>query len=512
MTIATKMTSAASDMGATLSRAWAAVRPVRRILAFSPADDMIALQNNLSAALDKGTISIAYGSRFLSRISITGVKHYSFEEDRYPQPEDLLYSLSLVNELKAISSGITLSIPKAWTVIRTVDFPSTVKENIPDVLSYELDRLTPFTAAEALFDYRMLADKGESISLLLMAAKADQIRPYVDILKDKGFTVSRVTVNLSAIGAFCKYVDRKSDTLFVEINEKGYEGGLFRNGLPAHIFSDTLTGLDDITKIDKISSEMTSIINTEKNQGKAPQVVALLKDKSPGTGELLSSKLDLPVRIMGETEIGMGLRTPPKEVPFAAVGGVIQSLWAEANGLNLLNKGRHEKKRTPLALTVLLMLAIAGICIFYLVAPLRVEEIKLQQISNQIRPKKEEAMKVEALKKEAESLGAEIALINNFKDDRIMTLDIIKELTTILPKTAWVSRVRVTATSVDIEGYAGAATELIPKLEASKYFAKVEFASSTMRDPRMNADRFNIRMEIENATKSSVDKAKDEKK
>jgi Fimbrial assembly protein (PilN) len=82
----------------------------------------------------------------------------------------------------------------------------------------------------------------------------------------------------------------------------------------------------------------------------------------------------------------------------------------------------------------------------------------------------------------------------------------------ILPKTAWVSRVRVTATSVDIEGYAVTATELIPKLEASKYFAKVEFASTTVRDPRMNADRFNIKMEIENAKINSIDKAKDEKK
>jgi len=500
---------AAPNQRAQLFRIW---DTFLKALTFSPADDRIFPRKNISVAIHRGNVSLAYGSRFLSRISIKGVKQYPFEEDRYPQPEDLLSSLLLVNEFNAVSSDITLSIPKAWTVIRTVEFPSTVKENIPDVLSYELDRLTPFTAAEALFDFRTLVDKGDRISLLLMAAKADQIRPYIDILKDNGFTVSRITVNLSALGALCNYVDRKSDTLFVEINEKGYEGGLFRNGLPAHTFSDTLAGLDATTKIDKIAAEIKSLMDTAKNQGKVPQVVALLKDKSPGTGELLKSKLGLPVRIMGETEIGLGLQLPLKEIPFAAVGGVIQSLGTESSGINLLKKGHHEKKKTPFALTVLLMLAIAGIWIFYLIAPLRIEEKKLQQISGQIGPKKEEAMKVEALKKEAESLGAEIALINNFKDDRTMALDIIKELTTILPKTAWISRVRVTATSVDIEGYAATATELIPKLEASKYFAKVEFASTTVRDPRMNADRFNIKMEIENAKKSSVDKAKDEKK
>src|SRR3990172_9570481 len=127
-----KMLTAASGLGAKLNRIWA---PIRRVLTFSPADDMIAPQKNLSASIDKGNISIAYGSRFLSKISLKGIKQYSFEEDRYPQPEDLLSSLSLaVNDFNTSKTDITLSIPKAWTIIRTVDFPSTEKEKIPLVI------------------------------------------------------------------------------------------------------------------------------------------------------------------------------------------------------------------------------------------------------------------------------------------------------------------------------------------------------------------------------------------
>jgi len=50
---------------------------------------------------------------------------------------------------------------------------------------------------------------------------------------------------------------------------------------------------------------------------------------------------------------------------------------------------------------------------------------------------------------------------------------------------------------VVIEGYSASATGLLPKLETSRYFEKAEFASPTFRDARMNADRFNIKMEIE---------------
>ncbi len=505
-----KMTAVASTLGAKLYRIWV---PIQRVLTFSPADNMVAPRKNLSASIDKGKIAIAYGSRFLSKISIKGIRQYSFEEERYPQPEDLLSSLSLaVNDFNASRSDITLSIPKAWTIIRTVEFPATVKENIPDVISYELDRLTPFTAAEAFFDFRMLEDKVDRISLLLMAAKTDQIRPYIDLLNENGFTVSRITVNLSAIGSLFRYMDKKAETLFVEIGSKGYEGGLFSNGLPAHNFSGTLTGLDDKAKTEMLSGNIKSLLNISINKGGETRIIALFKDKSAGLRELLISRLGMPVHLMSETDIGLRLPLPHKEIPAAAIGDVIQSLGPEANGLNLLKKGRHEKQKTPFALTILLVLAIAAIWIFYLTAPLKVEEKKLQEISGQIEAKKEEARKVEALKKEAASIGAETASVNNFKNNTVMTLNIIRELTSILPKNAWLSRARITTTSVDIEGYAGTATELLPKLEASKYFKKVEFASPTIRDPRMNADRFNIKMEIEDTKDVAGEKIKNEKK
>jgi general secretion pathway protein L len=87
-----------------------------------------------------------------------------------------------------------------------------------------------------------------------------------------------------------------------------------------------------------------------------------------------------------------------------------------------------------------------------------------------------------------------------------MSLNILKELTTVLPKNTWLSRARITQTTVEIEGYAASATGLLPKLEASPLFKKAEFSSPTFRDTRMNADRFNIKMEIEGIQKDEMKK------
>jgi Tfp pilus assembly protein PilN len=74
----------------------------------------------------------------------------------------------------------------------------------------------------------------------------------------------------------------------------------------------------------------------------------------------------------------------------------------------------------------------------------------------------------------------------------------------VLPKSVWLTRARVTETTVDLEGYAGSAADILPKLEASPLLRKVEFASPTFRDTRLNADRFVIKAEIESEKKSDT--------
>ncbi|MCL4492456.1 MAG: PilN domain-containing protein, partial [Nitrospirae bacterium] len=73
-------------------------------------------------------------------------------------------------------------------------------------------------------------------------------------------------------------------------------------------------------------------------------------------------------------------------------------------------------------------------------------------------------------------------------------------------------RVRITGSTVEIEGYASSATELLPRLEASKVFRKAEFTSPTFRDARMNSDRFNIKMEIKRSKEHKGAPLKDAEK
>jgi Tfp pilus assembly protein PilN len=499
-----KLSTFASTSSTALKKIW---DPLRRILAYSLADASIYPAKSICASIDKGVLSVAYGSRFLSGIKIKGVREYPGEEGKFPQPDVLASSLSLaINDFGAPKSGITLSIPKAWAIIKTVDFPVAVKENLSNVVTYELDRITPFNAEDAYYDFRILGEHEEKLSLSLITAKADLIKPYINALGENGLTVSRVTINMSGIETFCRYADKKTGYIFLDMKKDGYEGALFLNGLITGVFSGNLAVTDEKSKLDAISKEIAPLIDMLKAHEMPAYIIALLEDKNPALRELLKSQLSYTVRVLNETDMKIKVPGNLSSVPYAAVGGVLESLWTKADSLNLLDRGVHEQQKIPIVFTVLLLLAIIAMWIFYIISPLNVEEKRLQEIDRQIILRKDEVGKIETLKKEIDALQNEISTINHFKYGKPMTLDILKELTSILPQNTWLSRVRITEATVEIEGYTASVTGILSKLEASKYFRKAEFASPTFKDARMKADRFNIKMEIEGIQKEETGK------
>ena len=479
-----------------VARAKRTAGPLWKILTFSLADEAVLPKRGLSLSVEPAGLSMVYGSRFLSRIRIKGVRTYPFEEGRFPSPGHLASTAALArSELKAFRSEITLTIPKAWAVVRSVELPATVKESLVNVISYELDRLTPFTPESALYDYRVLGEEAGKLRIMLVAARADLINPYLDAFREKGITVDRVTVAPSAIATLCGFVHGPHSAIFVNSNMRGYEGGYAVDGVLNSVFAGGFDGADEASNVERVIEEINRCSETAKKEGETPLVILSSGPGAEATAlkKGLTSTVDMLQGMEGKLRLARG----NESIPPSAGGGLLESLWPKAKGFNLLQRGVREKTKTPVVFTIFLVAVLITMGILYVVAPLRIEEKRLQEIDRRIAAIRPEVKNVEALKKELDSLEGEIATITGFKKGKPMALHMVKELTTILPKSAWLTRVRITDSTVEIEGYATSATELLPKLETSPLLKKVEFASPTFRDARLNSDRFVIKMEIE---------------
>ena len=474
---------------------------ILRILSFNLADKSIWPERNVSACVETDGVSIAYGRRFLSRIRIVEVRVHPSERGKLPQPESLASGVGgVLNQKRAATIGVALSIPKSWVMVRTVELPVAARENLSGVISFELDRLTPLSADDALYDFRVLGENEDKVRVLIAACRADTVKPYLQALSERGINVARLTTGLTATALCGSYLTGAPKTLFVHLGPDGYEACLLRGGSPVAACNDSFQDMGPEARVGNAADGIARMVQSAGNGYDAAATLISVTDDAID-GETVKSAFP-SARFLSDLDMTR-LYPSGKNVksPFMAVGSVLESLWPKASPLNLLTKGVHRAEKTPRLLTVVLFVVICAIAVFHAIAPLQIEQRRVREIDRQLGLIKPSVRSVEALKKEVEGLEKEIATINGFKKDRPMTLTIMKEVTAILPKTVWLNRVRITETTVDIEGYAASANEIPSKLEASPYFQKVEFVSPTFRDTRLNLDRFVIKMEIENARK-----------
>jgi len=470
-----------------------------RILKISATDEVMRPAKIICLSIETGRLSLLYGTRILNRIKLVTARSFVVDEGRYATPEFTASCLSLfLEEIAAGGIKVILSIPKEWTILQKADFPITVKDNLATALNYELDRLTPFNPDEAYWDFKILKEEDNRIELLVVAAKAELIDPYLRAITEKDIQVEGITFHLAGIGTLFNYIRYHHDILFLEINHDSYAGMVMKDGIISEPFSDFFRTGAEGAKTQQILNDVLPYRDYFLAQNKSPLMIIY---HGSGGYSVHPEKVPFQVKelkdIIKTSLLDKVVEEDIVKDQWKAAGGALEYLWPKAVRFNLLRKGLREQQKTPMTLTILLFLLILTFGALYWIAPLELERRKQEVMNAQIQAMKEEVKKVEMLKKDVDILGAEIVKIHDFKENSYMSLSILQELTSLLPKTAWLTRVRITEKGLDIEGYASRATEILPKLENSPIFAKVEFASPTVRDTRVNADRFIIKMELE---------------
>ncbi|MEI6315576.1 MAG: PilN domain-containing protein, partial [Syntrophus sp. (in: bacteria)] len=382
-------------------------------------------------------------------------------------------------------------------IIQNATFPLTVQENLPTVISYELDRLTPLNADDAYFDFQVQKTEDERVFIIIAAARKDMIEPYLTACKEIGIPIDGLTFPLSGISTLLKFANKTDNAIFLSIAKNRYEGMVYSDGEFLHPLSAPFRSEDNHEITSDILEEIIPWRDFFLRQNKPP---LLITDYEEGDFVLPEQKIPMQMKdLQGIIAPGLSSLTKqnPAELPMKAAGGALETLWPGVRPFNLLKKGARDEQKRPYALTVILFTILLIMGVVYLIAPVELEKKRQEVMDQQIALMKDKVKKVDLSRKEVDILAGDISRIYDFKQRNPLSLAIMNELTVILPKTVWLTRLKITDKTVDIEGYATRSTEILPKLETSPLFIKAEFASPTVRDSRMNMDRFIIKMEIE---------------
>jgi general secretion pathway protein L len=484
---------------------------LRDALVFNVLEGVVIPKKCLCAALEKGRVSVAYGTRFLGRPGIKGLRRYPFDEGQYPRPEDLSSAISeAVDDFGARGAAVVLSIPRRWVLARVVELPAVVRENLASVIAYELDRLTPFSPAEAMYDFTVSSEENGKLRIAIVVMRAQTARPYLDALGETGVTLEAITTDLTAFGTLCSILgDGQGTALCTSVDEEGYEACLMRDGAFVSGTSEDFTSRDRVNNAALVRRGLAPMLEGLEREGTPPLVIL----SRPREYEGLDEEMGAPVRVIDREDVKRVLKADVEGGIAGPLGGLVEAIWPGVKGFNLASKGFEAPGKNPVTrFTYALLGLIAVAMVLGLILPVEMEKARLDRIEYQIKARRPEIRSIEALRQEISAIDADLSRIREFKESTPMSLEVMKELTSILPKSVWLTRLRITGETVEMEGYAGSATEILPKLEQSALFKKVEFSSPTIRDTRLNADRFVIKMEIEGYEKKKKGGAGDEKK
>ncbi len=407
--------------------------------------------------------------------------------------------------------GVFVSIPDKWSIIKFTEIPS-IKGKSKDVLvnlvRFEIERHIPFQIENVAYDFMVTEEKDMTCSVVFVAVKKERMDFVTDFLEKiqlqpqvvtlSSFAVLN-TIELSGVSTggwqeimgvvrTSKILGKKGEAnISVYIDGVNASLTLIRDGHCTHMRSFTagedqalkefssdiaeyLAGLQSISSIERFNK---LILSGDKTL--TVDITGELKEKLSVNNVIVDQVSNFTGDIKGVAVNGLA----------SSVGACFSGFGIGTYGINLLpHKMEYRGKRiAPLTTKIFLVLIL-----FLIIGIFTTGIVKEKKFLTEME---ETLKKNEPAVKELEKLSADISVLEkrsgflrNVKENEI-TLEILAELTSVLPKDSWITNLdfkginfretKKAGGKLIISGYAASSSSLIPLLEDSPFFEKVEF-------------------------------------
>jgi general secretion pathway protein L len=159
---------------------------------------------------------------------------------------------------------------------------------------------------------------------------------------------------------------------------------------------------------------------------------------------------------------------------------------------NLPGNRRLVRFRINLALGLLLIILLASSVVLPVVQKrMRIEAMELALEEAVVRAKS-----VQSLRDRIDQLQKESQFLNEQYLKRPSIVQIIRELTDVLPDDTWLNRLDISGAELQVQGQSETAALLIQLIESSPLFTNVRFRSAVVKVPRSNTEQFHLSADL----------------
>ena len=457
-------------------------------------------QTSLGVDIQDNSVSLVYLRASFRGVRLAAHATYPFEEGTPGKDKaDLVRGLirDFVGKNSISPASIFLGVPRDVAIFRYVELPLAVKENLKETLGYEMEKYLPFSAEEIYFDYQTIKEDKESgkLKLLLIASKKEAIDPYLDLFTRTGVGISGVEVSSTAIANYFsgqRDSDLADTCAILYLKEGRLELNLLKGGVLEYSrsFGGGQRG-PDLPEI--ISHELHKLKdNLGEGQGRLKAIFCGF-DSEDELVHHFSDDDDLEIRFVDLSRRGI-----PSFAMIPAYGLALKGILKVPTDINLVPEAFRKR---PNKAGLYTMLVLAGLLILSVLAwgggGILSQYLYLGRLNAEIDRLRVEVSDIEQTEKKREKVEEKIDYLNTIYGSEPSALNVLKEITTRIPKSAWVRSLTFSDQGVRIDGYADSSSELIPSLESSPLFKDVTFVASITRDRRTGKEVFSIGFKLQ---------------
>ena len=447
------------------------------------------------------------------RASFGGVRVFASAEYKLDGQTPLREQAERVREIveefmrrnKLASAEIHLGFPSELTVMKAIDFPQAVKENLDDTLRYEMEKYVPLPAEELYSDYKAVESNGDAnrLRVNLTIGRKQDLHPFVEIASKIGGGVSSFDVfplPLISLLDHKKLIDINRNVIFLYCDHNKIKCWRLFKGvpdlskvLPWRSIADEEKTIDDLRHTINVWAKRSDTEPDSEQEFNSDVYCC-----GPALNENFCVKLEdrLGIAVQSIALEKINIKHWDQVTAFALALKGIRKVPVECNLLPYRDRKRPSRFKYYVMAACFITLVLAG-SLWGGGVWIRKQQAQ-ELLDAEISRLSSQALGIDAIEGQVNKLRAQIDYLDSLRQANLRPLNALKELSRIVPASAWVNNFHLSEDELKIDGYAESSSELVPQLDASPLFADVSFLSAITKG-RDGKERFRIGLRVDRA-------------
>ncbi len=437
----------------------------------------------LGVVVSDDAVSVAHLTKRFNRVRVADVSTERLEgppEVRGPEAATFLKDYAERASLEG--ARVSVVVERQATFLGSLLLPAAASSNVASVVELELDRIIPVPSDDLMVDYyeRPMGSAGERIAVTVVAALAERVSEALGWLEGSELGAAAATVEPVALADYYRFCSAEGEDL----------AGLFTEAGGRQYLTLCADGA-------MASSHHSAVTDGEYAAVVAQEIESALPERCGDTPVVLAG---LPV---GDSCVSLASIAPegffppgvePSVAEIVAIGAALGQLGESRAEVNVLPdsmvKAREGLGLRELALSAALVTTALVLAGTIALKNLSIESALASEL-DRLTPLVTEVADVEENNQKLQG-----KLLKLEKSSRSNVLVYLREVTELVPDSAYLTTFRYRGERIELDGIADEASVLISILENSQYFADVAFTAPTTKY-LADQERFSLRMKLE---------------